>query len=206
MVCKKCTAKTDGYEIPHDAAYDRDLPALKCFIDHQGFDVNARDRYGETPLHDAVRGKSLEAIRFLLERGADVLAKCHLGSIPLHKAAIHPRLEIVKCLLTHQNKGKKQALTYSNNNESALHSAAGHSHGLEMVKLLVAYGADVTIKATSVHGDDRTPSQIARARGLSETADYLDQVALILKEKQALQEVLGPGESPSRTVKRAKSL
>ncbi len=51
-----------------------------------GADPDARDNSGVAPLHRAVRTRSSEAVRTLIEHGADPLLKTKSGSTPLHLA------------------------------------------------------------------------------------------------------------------------
>lgn len=51
-----------------------------------GADVNARNKYGRTPLHDACRDGRPETARLLIDAGADVNVKGKHGDTPLHKA------------------------------------------------------------------------------------------------------------------------
>jgi ankyrin repeat protein len=75
-----------------DLCYQRDpklagqrreiLRALK-----QGADIHAADKNGVTALHHAVRFRSPEAVKTLLEHGANVNQQCRRnGSTPLHRA------------------------------------------------------------------------------------------------------------------------
>jgi ankyrin repeat protein len=45
-----------------------------------GASATARDIVGRTPLHWAVRGRSLDCVRVLLRAGAPVNARDHLGA------------------------------------------------------------------------------------------------------------------------------
>lgn len=52
-----------------------------------GADIHATDKNGVTALHHAVRFRSPEAVKFLLEHGARVNQACRRnGSTPLHRA------------------------------------------------------------------------------------------------------------------------
>ena len=49
----------------------------------QGADVNARDRTGDTPIHDAVRLGKFRLIKTLLNHGANLRAKNQIGKSPI---------------------------------------------------------------------------------------------------------------------------
>ena len=49
--------------------------------------VNAKDRYGHTPLIEAAKGGDLEAVKDMLHRGAEVDAQSDKGKTALHYAA-----------------------------------------------------------------------------------------------------------------------
>jgi len=112
----------------------------------QGASVNARNEFGETPLHLA---QSKEMAEFLLSKGADIHAKDNeFGMTPLFNA---PK-EIFKLLISKGadvNVRSKKGLT------SLAWSAYGDD--LDRIKLLISKGADVNA------GDDylKTPLHIA---------------------------------------------
>jgi hypothetical protein len=65
-------------------------------------DINAKNRFGSTPLHWASRGhhfKDGSILRLLLKHGGDVNARDHTGLTPLHEASGHGPLEVVRLLL-----------------------------------------------------------------------------------------------------------
>jgi ankyrin repeat protein len=86
-----------------------------------GAEPNALDKTGVAPLHRAVRGRSLEAVRALLDGGAAVRQPNKSGSTPLHLAV--------------QNTGKSG----SGSDEARQQQAA-------IIKLLLARGARPTDK------------------------------------------------------------
>lgn len=68
-----------------------------------GADVNAADHAGDAPLHLAVRSKSIETVRLILESGADVNALGHFKLTPLKYASNtrNPSIDICRLLLEH---------------------------------------------------------------------------------------------------------
>ncbi len=59
---------------------------LAAFLLDNGANINAKNRYGVTPLHWAATNDDPELLRFLLDRGADVDATTSYGNTPLHWA------------------------------------------------------------------------------------------------------------------------
>jgi ankyrin repeat protein len=55
------------------------LPSVKYLVEELGFDVNARDNGGFTPLHFAAARGDHELILYLVEKGADVTAVSRTG-------------------------------------------------------------------------------------------------------------------------------
>lgn len=52
-----------------------------------GADVNAKNEYGETPLHLAASNEYDNMVEFLIKNGADINAKTERGNTPLQYAA-----------------------------------------------------------------------------------------------------------------------
>ena len=67
------TAKAPDISII-SAAIDGNIEAVKQHL-AAGTDVNAKDKYGRTPLHAAAVGGSKEVVELLIAKGADVNAK-----------------------------------------------------------------------------------------------------------------------------------
>lgn len=73
----------------HEAVYNNDINAIRKLI-AQGADVNAKDDWGDTPLHWA---DNVELIRELLKApGINVNAAGYLGYTPLHRSIETPEL------------------------------------------------------------------------------------------------------------------
>jgi ankyrin repeat protein len=86
------------------------------YLISMGAEPNAVDKSGVAPLHRAVRGRSLAAVRALLDGGAEVRQPNKSGSTPLHLAV--------------QNTGK-----------SGSGSDEAHQQQAAIIKLLLARGA-----------------------------------------------------------------
>lgn len=78
--------------------FTKSLPLMEYLIEHD-LDINGKDDWGRTPLHDAVQASDPETVAFLLEKGADIEAQDRNGCTPLHEAARTGRAEMIKVLL-----------------------------------------------------------------------------------------------------------
>jgi uncharacterized protein len=88
-----------------------------------GADIHTTDKNGVTALHHAVRFRSPMAVRTLIEHGANVNQVCRKsGSTPLHRAVT---------------------------TTGAPGTAGKRQEALEIIRLLIAAGADPTIRNKS---------------------------------------------------------
>jgi ankyrin repeat protein len=60
-----------------------------------GADVNAKNKYGSTPLHRAIEAAHKEIAELLIANGADVNAKGEADATPLHYAATKEVAELL---------------------------------------------------------------------------------------------------------------
>ena len=83
----------------HEAAEDGNIEAVKQHI-AAGTDVNAKDKYGESPLLFAATFGHKEIAELLIANGADVNTKIDkIGMTPLHIATGQGYKEIVELLI-----------------------------------------------------------------------------------------------------------
>jgi ankyrin repeat protein len=120
----------------YNAIRNNDLTRLSALAG-EGADVNAKDGHGETPLMYAAFVGSLDAMKFLIEKGADVNAQNSFGSTALIWSATD--LAKVRLLTDH---GANVNLA-SKKGRTALLVAAMSDHSADIVKLLMAKGADL---------------------------------------------------------------
>ena len=119
---------------------------VKALLD-AGADVDARDREDRTALLALAAEKSdkvkIEVVCMLLGKGADVEVKDSIGRTPLLWAATNGNLRLVEALLSGSGGLERKVNISASNNRgrTALHLAAESNHE-EMVKLLLANGAD----------------------------------------------------------------
>ena len=97
---KPPTAKAPDISI-HDAAHKGNIDAVKKHL-AAGTDVDAKTRFGDTPLHYATFGGHKEVAELLIAAGADVNVKDDVvgfGRTPLHDAAYWGHEEIAELLI-----------------------------------------------------------------------------------------------------------
>ncbi|MCE1246655.1 MAG: ankyrin repeat domain-containing protein [Firmicutes bacterium] len=130
----------------------------------QGIDVNTRDSYGETPLHEACLKGLAEVAELLLRKGADVNSVENDGWTPLHLAAQEGKTVTTGLLI---NNGA-DINAKNNDGFTPLHLAIffGQKNTAEV---LISNGADV--EAKDLLG--WTPLHVAAHRGQTNIADFL---------------------------------
>ena len=125
-----------------------------------GADVNARDEWQHTPLHEA---ENAAIAKLLLDHGADVNARSRHQSTPLH----FPQNEaIAKVLLDHGADVNARGVVQ----QTPLHYAARNE---AVVKLLVDHGADVNAR------DSFQETPLHRVLGSSDTMSMRETLAIV---------------------------
>ena len=119
-----------------------------------GVDVNKRDRYGNTMLHEVIKSApGISLARFLIHSGANVNIENNAGWTPLHVAVVHKDYEKARYLL---NKGANvNATIREQEDDTPLHLAVLNDDG-KMARLLLGYGASLDI-----YGEEGKPLEMA---------------------------------------------
>jgi len=96
----------DQWNYLHRALVSVAQPADARMVRHlieRGVPVDARDRYGNTPLYYAAQAKNVAAMQALLDAGADVNTKNEEEVTPLRELLVRKplNLEAVELLLSH---------------------------------------------------------------------------------------------------------
>ncbi|KAH6876599.1 ankyrin repeat-containing domain protein [Thelonectria olida] len=135
-----------GLPVLHQAATGDRLPTMLEFPSR--IDVNQTNEYDATALH--VQDVSLENFKRLVNAGANIEAKNGVGNTPLAEAA---KLRTPDCLDRVKYLLKKGANvnSLSPGEGTPLHLAC-RSQNMELVKLLVEHGADVTQTCDGIAG------------------------------------------------------
>ncbi len=114
-----------------------------------GAEMDARDEYGRTPLHEAAHRAAPDTVQAFLNAGADRNVRNHYGYTPLRWAAAYSKQpEVVHMLLNAQ--------TGSNDDvNTLLHDAAAHNRTPEVIRTLLNAGANLNARdkyeATPLH-------------------------------------------------------
>jgi ankyrin repeat protein len=127
----------------HWAAYNSDLGAARRLLT-EGADPNAANRFGVTPLHEAVTVGNAEMLKALLEAGGDANAAFGEGETVLMTAARAGNAECVRLLLAH---GADVDAREQWHGQTALMWAAMENHA-DVVQTLIDAGADVLARST----------------------------------------------------------
>jgi hypothetical protein len=149
-----------GQTALHVAAFSSENAEAAKVLTEFNAPINARTKYGNTPLHFA---DSVEMIEFLLSRGADVRLRNTDGETALHIAAYGGRPDIVRALI---NAGANVNALDKKHFWSPLHLAANprlyYSVPLSSYKstigVLIENGADPTL----LDRNGKTAMQLAR--------------------------------------------
>lgn len=143
----------------HKAADKGDLAGLQQFL-RAGVAVDARDRYGRTPLMYTL--STLDNVQYLVEQGADVNARDANGETPLMKAAFLGQPDVVQYLV----KKGADVNARSQRGKTPLMFAI---RDLDVVRVLVEKGADVN----AVDAKGETVLLQAAVLGRVRTVQYL---------------------------------
>jgi len=130
----------------------------------EGADVNARDRFGMTPLHTAVRAGRNDVVEVFMAHGADVNARSDRGQTPLFWAVAGEGKQMAERLIAHG----ADVNARDNYGMTPLHCAAAAGHEAA-VRALLAAGADTGIK----DNEGRCPLDWAKNLGHTEIAEVL---------------------------------
>ena len=128
-----------------DAARKGNIEAVKQHLD-AGADMNAKNKYGSTPLEIATVLENKEVLELLIAEGADVNAKFDdVGTTPLHTAARYGHKETAELLIAKGADVNAQSKYVG----TPLHQSVRYARPIIIAELLIAAGADVNAKDNS---------------------------------------------------------
>ncbi|MDD5139305.1 MAG: ankyrin repeat domain-containing protein [Verrucomicrobiales bacterium] len=125
----------------HNAARHGEIRKIKMLLWLNPDLVNSKDIYGNTPLHIAANGGSVDELALLVDYKADVNAKSNNGGTPLLFASYANRQDEAEWLLAH----KADINAKNDKGETPLQKAAALNNK-DMVEMLLANKADVNAK------------------------------------------------------------
>ena len=152
------------------AIMEADAPEVRRLLGGPTLDLNALDKCGVTPLSHAIAvhghpgGEPL--VSLLIERGADVNRPDGYGHTPLMWCVSQRDVSLTERLL----REGADVNARRPDGTSVLHVAVHSDAGSDIVRLLLAAGADTMAR----DGEGKTPADYARAAECAELAQLLD--------------------------------
>ncbi|KAJ3499726.1 hypothetical protein NLG97_g98 [Lecanicillium saksenae] len=125
------------------------LAVLTLLLSKGSTDVNAKDKYGASPLHCVKyeNKKAPNVIKLLIERGADISAKNNQGQTALHLACSEPCLRSFIALV----KQGADTAAIDLEGQNVVHYAA-HAGNTKLVKVLAQKWPPTLVAARDKHG------------------------------------------------------
>ncbi|XP_031631526.1 serine protease persephone-like isoform X2 [Contarinia nasturtii] len=150
--------------------YLRYLQAIKDKLEH-GANINAVDEETKrTPLHQAINGGNIEAIKYLIDNGADVYAEDNLLQSMLHIAAQKGNIDVIRYLIDNG----ANVTAEDKDLRTPLHYAASGGHEKVILNLLVN-GANVNAEDM----EKKTPLHYAIQKGHTDAVNLLMRAAIL---------------------------
>jgi len=166
------TSDYDGRTALHLSASENRFDAVKFLLEECNAKVNVEDRWGGTPLSDAIKNNHTELADYLRGRGANMREKS--AATEMCDAGFRGDVNKVQTLL--RNGAEVNVSDYDG--RTALHLAASEGK-LKMVQFLIEQGADPNLQ-------DRwggTPLKEAESNRHSDVVDILVNAGAVVAEK-----------------------
>lgn len=149
-------AQPDGTRPLHWAVYQVDHGLVEALLE-KGAQVNVRNVFGATPLAEAAKLGDVRLVKLLLEAGADPDSPTPEQETALMLAIKLSHLPVVELLLAAG--ADVNVIERSHNQTPLMWAAAASKHAAEMVRLLLAKGADVRPRARFNDWDSQISSE-----------------------------------------------
>ncbi|PSN31502.1 hypothetical protein C0J52_24502 [Blattella germanica] len=156
------TVEKKSYSPLFAAAEKGHIGLCKLFLSY-GIDIDVRHEFkiGYTPLTIAAQKGHLQVVDFLHSNGSNLNTECYKGQTPLSSAAEGRHLEITTFLL-------ENGVNVNNKSYNPF-SAVAYEGYLDIMKLLLSYGADINL----VDNFFGTALNAAANKGETETVNFL---------------------------------
>lgn len=163
-----------GFSPLHASAYGDHIAVAKLLTEN-GAEVDAKDDKGRTPLYFAAERNALQVAELLIEKGAGINTLSDNNWPPLYAAANSNALDVAKYLI---DSGAQVNIATEEGRHSPLLGASYHNN-VEMVKLLLAAGADTSAKLSKSHlrYGNQTALDLAERQGNDEVVELLKKKA-----------------------------
>ena len=149
----------------HFASWHVQLRVARLLLEH-GADVNARTKFGLTPLRLlSEKNGNLEVAQLLLEHGADLNSRSRSGCDSVYMAIERGYLDLLQLLFKHGADPTAQDV----DGKALLHVASQHGN-LKVVQGLLDLGVD-----TNLRNNQETPLQVAQQKGNEQVAQLMLQ-------------------------------
>lgn len=157
------------------AVEDCHLPIVKILVERRGVGVETTNHYGQSGFTKTISGGDIDLLRYLIQHGASPKTPSAKAEA-LIEAVDGEYLEILRILI---EEAKFDPNAKTENHKTALYKVAevsgktdtGESQGMEIIRYLLAHGADPMLTST----DGEIPLHAAAL------GDQVDKVEILLK-------------------------
>ncbi|KAG7488575.1 hypothetical protein MATL_G00035650 [Megalops atlanticus] len=183
-----CHQNKLGHFAIHAAAFAGAKRAMEVILkkgEEKGYStethINYLDKTYSSPLHLAVRGGNIEAIKFCIANGAKIDQKQCDQSTALHFACTQGAIEAVKLMLAAYDRVEDIINITDSAKQTPLHRATVFDHA-ELVEYLILQGADIN----SIDCKGHSPLLLATSCGAWRTVELLLSKGADLKTKDKM--------------------
>ncbi|XP_062590628.1 uncharacterized protein LOC134252223 [Saccostrea cucullata] len=162
---KLITEHETGRTVLHSACQHGRFEMSKFLLDRFPYLLTKINFFGESALHDSVRGGNVELMNFLLKKGLDINDRNNYGKSMLHLCCIEGKIDICKYLV---NTYPFLLEVTDNNGHNVLHDAVWGGN-IDLAKFLLEKGLDIN----STRSDGKTVLHQCCMNGQTDMCKYL---------------------------------